>query len=950
MRARRALAALLLAGALSVLAGPLLPALVSNSVALAAPKTLSAPQNLGNPFVAKRDIYARNVWDMQAYDGKIYLGHGDSAANSGNTPIWSLDPKRGSFTNEYTTTSEQVDEFFPMNDALYTLDHDPTGVNYGNLYRTNGKGWSIKKNIYGAVHEYSMVEQKGALYVGGSTSSTGGASVWRSTDDGKNWGNALTGELKADSVYTKLFGPDFKIWGARAFMLLPVKGELYAIRQGWASRYQPGQAGFFRLNEKSGQFEQSMVTGATLSGGLTAEDEVRYKRLVKLDDGSVLTLMVESINDHQWDPRALMHVSAIAPGGVAALPLPAAAKPYDILRRGDLVYVCAWDASQNQNVVFSLPASNVSAPPTEVTRFGAPTFARSFEESDGNFYFGLGCDQSPTPAQTGEIWEVSLTKAPATPPVPVPPPAPVPPAPPVPTPVPPVPTPTATPAPRVTPTPAPPTKPEADPVGLSNGLAASYYKGTNLAGAAVLQRIEQTVNFNAANGQVVPEAGRELWSASYDGFLEAPITGQIKLWTASDDGVRLFIDGRKVIDNWTDHGVTWDGATLNVVRGQKLPIKLEFFQNGGGAALQLHWEWNGKRALVPAEYLWHTDIPAPPVVPTAPPVPVPTPIPTPAPAPTLPATSNGLVASYYKGMNLEGAALLQRVEQTVNFNVGNGVAVVPEAGANSWSASYNGFLEAPITGQIKLWTASDDGVRLFIDGRKVIDNWTNHGVTWDGATLNVVRGQKLPIKLEFFQNGGGAALQLHWEWNGKRVLVPAEYLSHVATAPTPPTDGGTTQVPLVPLVPTDPVELSNGLEASYYRGMNLEGAALLQRVEQTVNFNVGNGVAVVPEAGANSWSASYNGFLEAPITGQIKLWTASDDGVRLFIDGRKVIDNWTNHGVTWDGATLNVVRGQKLPIKLEFFQNGGGAALQLHWEWDIQNRVIIPKQSLFHRD
>ena len=735
---------------------------------MAAPAALSTPQNLGNPFLAKKSVYARNVWDMQLYNDKIYLGHGDSAANSGNTPIWSLDPKTSQFTNEFLTTTEQVDEFFPIGNELYTLDHDPTGVNHGNLYCTDGtaKGggeWCVKKNIHGAVHQYSLAQHDGALYVGGS-SGTGGSSVWRSADNGP-WSGVLSGEIK-----TIIAGKEFSAWGGRVEMLLPVKGELYAIRGGWESKTAASYAGFYRLNAnananakgnaKGGQFEIALVSGAVLSGGLATPGVVRYKRLVTLDDGSVLTLLVQSINDHQWNPLALMHVSEVRAGGINALALPGGAKPYDLLRRGNLIYVCAWDAGRKQNVVFSLPASNPKATPTEVLRFDAPTFARSFEESEGSFYFGMGCDVSPAPAQTGEIWKVALAKKPVVPDVPQ--------------------TPTV-PKPAPSPTPLPPVvEPETEPVGYSNGLSASYYRGMNLEGAALTKRIEKTVNFNVGNKVVVvPEAGAELWSANYQGFIEAPITGQIKLWTASDDGVRLFIDGQKLIDNWTVHGVTWNSTTLDVVRGQKLPIKLQYFQNKGGAALQLHWEWNGKRALVPTEYLWHTDTPAPPVVPAVPAVPavLPTPLPTPAPTPTLPATSPGLSASYYRGMNLEGAPVAQRIEATINL--GRGTAP-KEAGNEKWSTSYEGFIEAPITGQIKLSTLSDDGVRLFIDGQKLIDNWTVHGVTWNRATLDVVRGQKLPIKLQYFQLNGNCALQLHWEWDiQNRVIIPNQSLSHI---------------------------------------------------------------------------------------------------------------------------------------------------------------------------
>ena len=776
--ARRSVKILLLAGALSVLAGPLCPASISGtSVAVAAQETISTPQNLGNPFLAKRQTYARNVWDMQLYKGKIYLGHGDSAANSGNTPIWSLDAETNKFTNEFLTMSEQVDEFFALDGTLYTLDHDPTGVENGCIYRLNGGTWAPWHAKENAGHLYGLARWEGRLHIAGATQRWG--SSYATSDEGKTWAQTLTGSWSMN-----INGNVYNYTGNRTWMLLPVKGQLYAV-QSWRSGTGAGEIGFHRFNPANGQFERFGATGALLSAGTSSAQSLRYKRQVALDDGSALTILVECVNDHQWNPLSLVYISEVKAGGIAALALPGGAKPYDILRRGDLVYVCAWDASKKQNVVFSLPASNVSAKPVEVLRFDAPTFARSFEESEGNFYFGLGSDVSPTPAQTGEIWKVAPNRKPVVPVVPQ--------------------TPTV-PKPAPSPTPLPPVvEPEAEPSGLASGLNSSYYKGMNLEGVAVAGRVEPDVNLS--RGSAPKEAGNEKWSASYQGFIEAPITGQIKLSTLSDDGVRLFINDEKLIDNWTIHGVTWNSVTLNVTRGQKLPIKLQYFQLNGNLSLQLHWEWSGKRALVPTEYLWHTDtatlpsVPAVPIIPAVPaplptptptsaplptptptpaplPTPTPTPLPTPtsAPTPIFPATSLGLSATYYKGMNLEGVAVAGRVEPDVNLSRGS---APKEAGNEKWSASYQGFIEAPITGQIKLSTLSDDGVRLFINDEKLIDNWTVHGVTWNSATINVTRGQKLPIKLQYFQLNGNSVLQLHWQWDiQNRVMIPNQNLSH----------------------------------------------------------------------------------------------------------------------------------------------------------------------------
>ena len=58
----------------------------------------SSIQKIGNPFLDK-SVYGRNVWDMQLFNGRIYMGHGDTNSNVGPIPIWSYQPLSKGFTN-----------------------------------------------------------------------------------------------------------------------------------------------------------------------------------------------------------------------------------------------------------------------------------------------------------------------------------------------------------------------------------------------------------------------------------------------------------------------------------------------------------------------------------------------------------------------------------------------------------------------------------------------------------------------------------------------------------------------------------------------------------------------------------------------------------------------------------------------------------------------------------
>ena len=74
----------------------------------------------------------------------------------------------------------------------------------------------------------------------------------------------------------------------------------------------------------------------------------------------------------------------------------------------------------------------------------------------------------------------------------------------------------------------------------------------------------------------------------------APVTGTYTFTTTSDDGVRLYVNGQLLVDNWTDHAATQNSGTLSLVAGQKYDIRLEFYERGGLATARLSWAYPGQ--------------------------------------------------------------------------------------------------------------------------------------------------------------------------------------------------------------------------------------------------------------------------------------------------------------------------------------------------------------------
>lgn len=112
-----------------------------------------------------------------------------------------------------------------------------------------------------------------------------------------------------------------------------------------------------------------------------------------------------SVNDHQWVPLGLFAAASL--NEVRHLDVPG--MPYDLLVRDNVCYVLSCrppDEPRTVRWTVAVYASSDLDTWHEVLRFEAPTFARSFETLDGDFYFGLGTDTDHVAPETGRILRV----------------------------------------------------------------------------------------------------------------------------------------------------------------------------------------------------------------------------------------------------------------------------------------------------------------------------------------------------------------------------------------------------------------------------------------------------------------------------------------------------------------------------------------------------------------
>ncbi|MGW6128618.1 PQQ-dependent sugar dehydrogenase [Cellulomonas sp. NPDC055163] len=150
---------------------------------------------------------------------------------------------------------------------------------------------------------------------------------------------------------------------------------------------------------------------------------------------------------------------------------------------------------------------------------------------------------------------------------------------------------------------------------------------------------------------------------------------------------------------------------------------------------------------------------------------------TPATATTLTATltQRGLLGTYFDNADLTGTTVT-RVDPTVGFRWG-AAAPVAGIGADTFSVRWTGSVVPRYTQTYTFATTSDDGVRLWVDGRLVIDQWTRHAPRVDTGTVALTAGRAVPVRLEYFDDRLDATIQLRWSSASQASeIVPASQL------------------------------------------------------------------------------------------------------------------------------------------------------------------------------
>lgn len=264
------------------------------------------------------------------------------------------------------------------------------------------------------------------------------------------------------------------------------------------------------------------------------------------------------------------------------------------------------------------------------------------------------------------------------------------------------------------------------------------------------------------------------------------------------------------------------------------------------------------------------------------------PNPTPRPTSTRPPQGSGWRGEYYNNAHLSGEPVLVRDDVTVDFYWGYGS---PAYGVNDdyfsarWVRSF--YLNA---GTYRFYAFADDGVRVWVNGEQIINEWhLSTGKTYS-ADLRVDSGSAL-IRVEFYEATQIAKVRFWWE----------------------------------------PIQQQNfpDWRGEYFNNRDLSGSSILVRNDRSIDFDWGLGS---PANNINSDGFSVRWTRDAHFeAGTYRFRATMDDGMRVWLDDSLIIDEWRNASSREITRDIYVGYGTHR-LRVEYYEDVGFAVARFWWE------------------
>jgi hypothetical protein len=241
--------------------------------------------------------------------------------------------------------------------------------------------------------------------------------------------------------------------------------------------------------------------------------------------------------------------------------------------------------------------------------------------------------------------------------------------------------------------------------------------------------------------------------------------------------------------------------------------------------------------------------------------------------------------SFWKNKNLSGEPVLTAVHDQIDWDWGTGSpnVAIPSDG---FSARWERYIDFT-GGAYRFTSTSDDGIRVYVDNQLIIDQWNDHAVQTHAVDKTLAAGHHLVVVI-YYENSGLAKVSL----NIGPVSVDSQHW-----------------------------------RGEYFTNRYLTGLPTVVRDDPAVYFNWFYG-SPAPVIGSDEFSVRWTRTITLD-PGVYRFQTGIDDGVRLWVNGHLLIDQWKDQASADYSATIYLAGD--VSIKMEYYENRGMAVAQLTW-------------------
>ena len=398
----------------------------------------------------------------------------------------------------------------------------------------------------------------------------------------------------------------------------------------------------------------------------------------------------------------------------------------------------------------------------------------------------------------------------------------------------------------VVPSPNPPSPTAAPQPPQFTDWRGEYFNNMSVSGPPAQVRNDVAVNFDWGFGSPAPSIRNDFFSARWLRTEYFP-GGTYRFFARSDDGVRIWVDGNLIIDQW--HAATGEtySAVLNLSNGTHA-IRVEYYEATQLASISVWWAAEGSYPQ------WR--------------------------------------GAYFDNPNLAGSPVLVRNDSSIDFDWGLG-SPAPGIPSDNFSVQWTRqvYFDA---GTYRLYAEMDDGMRVWVDGTLVIDQWQEGGVRTVSKDIYLGQGDH-NLRVDYFEAKQYAVAKFWWE--------------RIYDTPVP--------------------DSYPDWKGEYWTNQNLSGDPRVTRNDPSIDFNWGTGSPDddIPDNHFSArWTRRYR-FSE----GTYRFYARSDDGVRVWVDGDRIIDEWQNNDgrVTYEA---DVWLDGRTDLRVEYYEDTGGAMIHVWWE------------------